>query len=93
MAKMNCYSKGSSGSRASHRKSRSHSPSSNSLYASQNYLSLFGTSTYRPTCSSIGYRHPMSCHSQAQDFAESVKQSIDSKAKKKNHDETSEQQS
>ena len=67
MARMNCQSKGSNGSGNSfHRKTRSHSPSSNQLYQSRNHVNLFGSSVYMPSDSSIGYGHPMSRHSQSQ---------------------------
>ena len=94
MAKMNSRSKASSGSRSSYRKSRSHSPGSNSMYQSQNYVSLFGTSNCMQSCSSIGLGHPMSCRSQPPDFAESVKmaQSLDGKLPKPNLDQAGEKQ-
>ena len=81
-----CQSKGSSSSLSRHRKSRSDSPVSNCL--GQNPVSLFGSSSYRPSESSIGIGHPLSNYSQNQrqtalleenekykspDFAESVK--------------------
>ena len=59
MARM-CQSKGSSSSLSRHRKSRSDSPVSNYLGQSRNPVSLFGSSSYRPSESSIGIGHPLS---------------------------------